>query len=113
MSTTVVGNMQQVIQMTPVAEKLQDLSHQLVNVAAQQKDEDRAAEDELRLLEVQDPSESSEVTPTDPEHPKDKKRPFKRKKRTAGVVENDSSGETTPPPTRINEKTGQQVDLVV
>jgi hypothetical protein len=112
MSTTVVGNMQQVIQMTPVAEKLQDISHQLVNVAAQQKDEDRAAEDELRLLEVQDPSASSEVTPTDSkEHPKDKKRPFKRKKRTAGVVdENDSSGETV---RRINEKTGQQVDLVV
>jgi hypothetical protein len=111
MSTTVTGNMQQVIQMTPVAEKLQDISHQLVNVAAQQKDEDRAVEDELRLVEVQDPSESSETTPTDPEdHPKNKKRSFKRKKGTAGVAEND--GEMARP-TRINEKTGQQVDLVV
>jgi len=112
MSTTVVGNVQQVIQMTPVAEKLQDISHQLVNVAAQQKDEDRAAEDELRLVEVQDPSETSEITPTDPENPdKQNKRAFKRKKGIAGVVENESSEETTHP--RINEKTGQQVDLVV
>ncbi len=112
MSTTVVGNMQQVIQMTPAAEKMQDMSHQLVNVAAQQKDEDRAIEDELRQTEIQDPTESNEAVNTDPDNPKNSKRALKRKNNQTEEDDNDSSDEKTAP-ARINETAGHQIDLVV
>jgi|GEM_PF-2842871 len=113
MSTTVVGNVQQVIQMTPAAEKAQDMSHQLINVAAQQKDEDRAIEDELRLTEVQDPSETNEITETDPDDSKKDQRSSKNRRKK---VEEGSSGPNSVeqnPSVPINENAGNKIDLVV
>ena len=95
-------NTQQVLQMGPQAEKLQQAVQNQPLLTAQQLEEDRLKAEEQKRTEIQDPDEMSSSTETDSN--KRRRRKLKRKEE----AENDES--KTPPP---ESSTGQRLNVSV
>ena len=102
-------NTQQVLQMSSAVEKVQ--AQQVQHLATDQlRDEDRAALDELKRTEVQDPEESNPSDPTDPEGQARRKK-LRIKNNAQPADEMDEGAE---PNLSISEGTqGSKLDIVI
>jgi len=102
-------NSQQVLQMSSAVEKIQ--AQQVQHLATDQlRNEDRAALDELKRTEVQDPEESNPSEPTDPESQARRQR-LRIKKTAQPTDEEDDRVESN---LSIQEKSqGSNLDIVI
>ena len=111
MPTTLPVNIQQTLQMGTHAEKLQQTLQQQPVILAQQLDEERKKDDELKRSEVQDMEFSDSVNPANPDGP--------RKKRVRIMKKSSDQDETTQEDVSKDillhpeSPQGSQLDLVV
>lgn len=113
MSITETVNTQQILQMGPLAEKLQHTLQHLPATTGQQLRDEQTTVNELKQTEIQDPEESAASNSTDPES----KRRREARIRNKSALENDSeesvAGLPIANPADSSSHQGKHVNLTV